>query len=261
MQAIVETLFDAVYLTSVIAIGVTMIVKSRGNKEHWLFGIMAVVLGAGDAFHLVPRALALCTTGLENFIVPLGIGKFITSITMTIFYIILYYVWRVRYKVNGQNGITACPADRPLLLPSECMAERQCAAFLGHLPEHSLCAFGPADHRLVLQERPASKGPRVPQYVADHCAQFRFLHSRGPLGRRRPYDWDADDPQDLRLCLDGPDRLQGHECQHRDLIKDTAGCLADSRRYLFHFWTAEVRISRTGLHSVHLPIQIGAPLL
>ena len=72
MQAIVETLFDAVYLTSVIAIGVTMIVKSRGNKEHWLFGIMAVVLGAGDAFHLVPRALALCTTGLENFIVPLG---------------------------------------------------------------------------------------------------------------------------------------------------------------------------------------------
>lgn len=84
MQAIVETLFDAVYLTSVIAIGVTMIVKSRGNKEHWLFGIMAVVLGAGDAFHLVPRALALCTTGLENFIVPLGIGKFITSITMTI---------------------------------------------------------------------------------------------------------------------------------------------------------------------------------
>ena len=91
MQAIVETLFDAVYLTSVIAIGVTMIVKSRGNKEYWLFGIMAVVLGAGDAFHLVPRALALCTTGLENFIVPLGIGKFITSITMTIFYIILYY--------------------------------------------------------------------------------------------------------------------------------------------------------------------------
>ena len=52
MQAIVETLFDAVYLTSVIAIGVTMIVKSRGNKEYWLFGIMAVVLGAGDAFHL-----------------------------------------------------------------------------------------------------------------------------------------------------------------------------------------------------------------
>ena len=112
MQAIVETLFDAVYLTSVIAIGVTMIVKSRGNKEYWLFGIMAVVLGAGDAFHLVPRALALCTTGLENFIVPLGIGKFITSITMTIFYIILYYVWRVRSMVK-----TALPPPCICCLP------------------------------------------------------------------------------------------------------------------------------------------------
>ncbi len=106
MQAIVETLFDAVYLISVIAIGITMIVKSKGNKEYQLFGIMAVVLGAGDSFHLVPRALALCTTGLENFTVALGTGKFITSITMTIFYILLYYVWRLRYKVQGKNNIT-----------------------------------------------------------------------------------------------------------------------------------------------------------
>lgn len=106
MQAIVETLFDAVYLISVITIGITMIVKSKGNKEYRLFGIMAVVLGAGDSFHLVPRALALCTTGLENFTTALGMGKFITSITMTVFYVILYYVWRTRYQVKGQNGIT-----------------------------------------------------------------------------------------------------------------------------------------------------------
>ncbi len=106
MQAIVETVFDAVYLISVIAIGILMMVKSKGNREYRLFGIMAVVLGAGDSFHLVPRAVALCTTGLENFTVPLGMGKFITSITMTIFYIILYYVWRIRYKVEGRKNIT-----------------------------------------------------------------------------------------------------------------------------------------------------------
>ena len=34
-------------------------------------------------------------------------GKFITSITMTIFYILLYYVWRIRYKIKGKNGVTA----------------------------------------------------------------------------------------------------------------------------------------------------------
>lgn len=107
MQAIVETIFDTVYLISVITIGILMILKSKGNNQYKLFGIMAIVLGIGDSFHLIPRALALCTTGLENFTTALGIGKFITSITMTIFYIILYYVWRLRYHVKGQKGVTA----------------------------------------------------------------------------------------------------------------------------------------------------------
>ena len=106
MQAIVETLFDAAYLITVITIGIIMIAKSGKNSQYRLFGIMAIVLGSGDAFHLVPRAYALCTTGLENFTAALGTGKFITSITMTVFYVILYYVWRIRYKVKGQNGVT-----------------------------------------------------------------------------------------------------------------------------------------------------------
>lgn len=107
MQAIVETAFDAVYLISVITIGILMIRGSKGDRQFRLFGWMAVVLGAGDSFHLVPRALALCTTGLENYTVPLGLGKWITSVTMTVFYVLLYYVWRQRYKITGQNGITA----------------------------------------------------------------------------------------------------------------------------------------------------------
>ena len=106
MQAIVETLFDAVYLVSVVTIGIVMMVKGKKIRQFWLFGLMAVVLGLGDSFHLVPRALALCTTGLENFTAALGMGKFITSITMTVFYILLYYVWRVRYQVEGRKGLT-----------------------------------------------------------------------------------------------------------------------------------------------------------
>ena len=78
MQAIVETLFDAIYLISVITIGILMIRGSKGQAQFRLFGWMAVVLGAGDSFHLVPRALALCTTGLENYTVALGLGKWIT---------------------------------------------------------------------------------------------------------------------------------------------------------------------------------------
>ncbi|MDY2861585.1 MAG: hypothetical protein SOT10_03140, partial [Oscillospiraceae bacterium] len=61
MQAIVETLFDTVYLCSVITIGILMIKNSKGNRQFTMFGIMAVILGSGDSFHLIPRALALCT--------------------------------------------------------------------------------------------------------------------------------------------------------------------------------------------------------
>lgn len=106
MQAIMETTFDVVYLITVVTLGIIMIMKNNGKKQYFLFGVMAVTLGVGDSFHLAPRAIALCTTGLENYTFALGIGKFITSITMTIFYILLYYVWRLRYKIEGKNGIT-----------------------------------------------------------------------------------------------------------------------------------------------------------
>lgn len=106
MQTVVETLFDAVYLCTVVVLGVLMIRNAKGDRQYRLFGIMAVVLGLGDAFHLVPRAVALWTTGLEHAVVVLGRGKFITSITMTLFYVILYHVWRARYEIRGRQGLT-----------------------------------------------------------------------------------------------------------------------------------------------------------
>ena len=106
MQAIFETLFDFVYLVTVITLGIRMICGSKGQKQYFLYGMMAVVLGCGDAFHLIPRAVALCSTGLENFTAALGIGKLITSITMTLFYVLLYYVWRSRYQVRDRREIT-----------------------------------------------------------------------------------------------------------------------------------------------------------
>lgn len=106
MQAIFETLFDIVYLVSVITFGVLMIRGSKGRRQYFLYGMMAIVLGCGDAFHLVPRAIALCTTGLENYTAALGIGKMITSVTMTLFYVLLYYVWRLRYQEEKRQELT-----------------------------------------------------------------------------------------------------------------------------------------------------------
>ena len=108
MQAIMETLFDIVYLTLVIIVGIRMMTKGRKEKQYFLFGVMAVILGTGDSFHLLPRAYALCTTGLDNYTAALGIGKLVTSVTMTVFYVLLYYVWRIRYYVQGGTALSAC---------------------------------------------------------------------------------------------------------------------------------------------------------
>lgn len=106
MQAVMETLFDVVYLCTVITLGIKMIQGAGGRKQMKLFGIMAVVLGCGDAFHLVPRAYALCTDGLANHAASLGFGKFVTSVTMTVFYVILYQIWRQRYEITGRKELT-----------------------------------------------------------------------------------------------------------------------------------------------------------
>ena len=105
MRAIFESIFDIVYLITVITIGIFMIVKGRKNKQYLLFGIMAVVLGGGDSFHLIPRVISLISGNEEAFLVPLGVGKAITSVTMTGFYILLYYVYRIRYNVKGEKNI------------------------------------------------------------------------------------------------------------------------------------------------------------
>ena len=105
-QAIAETIFDILYLSFALVAGLTMLLRGKDPLVKKA-GLMAALLGAGDSFHLVPRAYALWTTGLEANAAALGIGKLITSITMTIFYLLLYYIWRDRYHITGRGRLTA----------------------------------------------------------------------------------------------------------------------------------------------------------
>ena len=65
MQAIAETLFDAVYLLSVITLGIIMIVKSEKNKEipnpakdfAGFFHLYEDSLNFSDDFHEEPALL------------------------------------------------------------------------------------------------------------------------------------------------------------------------------------------------------------
>ena len=104
-QAIAETTFDVLYLSAALIVGITMLIKGKSRLVKKA-GCMATLLGAGDAFHLIPRCYALFTTGLEKNAAALGIGKFITSITMTIFYLILYFIWRDYYQIKERKDLT-----------------------------------------------------------------------------------------------------------------------------------------------------------
>ena len=119
-QAIGETIFDVLYLGFAITAGLIMLIK--GNQPLVKkFGLMAVLLGAGDSFHLVPRSYALWTAGLEANAAALGIGKLITSVTMTIFYLILFYIWRERYKIKDGKKLTATMWTLAILSIALCM--------------------------------------------------------------------------------------------------------------------------------------------
>ncbi len=102
MPALPESIFDIGYLAFAIISGVLMLKNAKGRRLAKLFGAMTLVLGCGDAFHLIPRVFNYFTN--LNMSAALGIGKLVTSITMTVFYVLLEYARRERYG-DARKGI------------------------------------------------------------------------------------------------------------------------------------------------------------
>lgn len=100
MKVYGETIFDICYLLIALVVGTFILIKSK-NKLGKLMGIATLVLGFGDAFHLVPRMLDYFIN--YDFTSYLGIGKLITSITMTIFYIFMYYIYKLNYGFDNKK--------------------------------------------------------------------------------------------------------------------------------------------------------------
>lgn len=102
MMYLIEPLFDAAYLGLIIALGLRLLLEN--NKDAKRFGLMAIILGLGDAFHLVPRIVSnLTANGFDKYVSLLSWGEFVTSITMTLFYILFYHYYRT---LSGDNNRT-----------------------------------------------------------------------------------------------------------------------------------------------------------
>ena len=102
-----ESTFDILYLAFAILTGIIILIRHR-NKNDVLMGTAALVLGIGDSFHLVPRVLNYFSD--NDLTWYLGFGKLVTSITMTVFYILVFLLYKRVYGKDDKNtknlGIT-----------------------------------------------------------------------------------------------------------------------------------------------------------
>lgn len=101
-----EAVFDTLYLIAAIIIGAVLLFTGLDNPARMLAGIMALILGCGDSFHLLPRIQVIRTYDEERLRPFLGRGKQITSITMTVFYILLWNIGLIIYSPVHMTGWT-----------------------------------------------------------------------------------------------------------------------------------------------------------
>ena len=108
MPDIMEAIFDAGYLIFDLIAGILFFVFSKGNPLFILYGVLTLTLCGGDAFHLVPRIIRAVHGSSEKIRRQLGIGLQVSSITMTVFYIILLYVWKLTFpELNAPAAVEA----------------------------------------------------------------------------------------------------------------------------------------------------------
>lgn len=207
VQGIMELLFDAAYLIFAFVVGVYLIVKGNG-KYFKLFGVMAVVLSSGDAFHLVPRVYSLLTTGLEANAFALGLGKLITSVTMTAFlcHTVFHSGIRMAPRRQGQAreqdcGFCACPrAHRTLRTSPERLVLGRGLPPLGNTPQHTVRNPRHTDNRDMLPRRAQARRQKLCVHGRHGHTLVCVLHPRRAFRVRGAHDRNADDTKDPRLC-------------------------------------------------------------
>lgn len=97
-----ESVFSIGYLLFDLTAGIIFLQNSLDNL-FLLYGIMTLLLGFGDAFHLVPRVIKNIKGESAKVTWWMNFGLAVTSVTMTVFYIILFYIWKI---VNGNPTIS-----------------------------------------------------------------------------------------------------------------------------------------------------------
>lgn len=99
-----EAGFDALYLAAALAISLILLLGNPARPQA-LAGLMGLALVLGDALHLLPRIRAVLIGRELELARALGLGKLAASITMTVFYLLLWQIGLLLFA----------PAPPPLL--------------------------------------------------------------------------------------------------------------------------------------------------
>lgn len=89
-----EAVFSTIYLLFGFIAAIILLSNATGREVIVAYGILTLVLAGGDSFHLVPRILNAFLKDFKSYEFWAGLGLMISSITMTIFYLILFSVWK-----------------------------------------------------------------------------------------------------------------------------------------------------------------------
>lgn len=120
-----ESVFCMGYLLFAFAAALAFLLAgNRAGTWATTSGVMTLLLGAGDAFHLVPRVL-VNVRGETNDPYErrrrafwLGLGNLVSSVTMTVFYLLLFVVMRER----AYPGTSIADAQMPVFVALSVLA-------------------------------------------------------------------------------------------------------------------------------------------
>ena len=96
-----ESVFSIGYLLFDLIVGIIFL-QNGFDSLFLLYGLMTLLLGFGDAFHLVPRVVKNLKGESPKVLWWMDLGLAVTSVTMTVFYIILFYIWKT---INGDTAV------------------------------------------------------------------------------------------------------------------------------------------------------------
>ena len=109
---LIEILFNITYLVAIWSLVVLMIRRLPGaapgdqaicKRFIWAFALLAL----GDTGHVGFRVIAYAQGGLEANPTLVGLGALATAFTVTIFYMLMVDIWRLRL-ISPWAGLAGC---------------------------------------------------------------------------------------------------------------------------------------------------------